>query len=304
MHPLHLLSLQGDAPLPRQYGFPHLLALWGDSPVPPSLHSPSRPLFGTPSCSPWAGPVVDVAAAEARYIDQLVWEGRPLPAHEFSEDNSPRSSWWWPASIVSLHREASDEESYLKYKFRLQFPFRPMIHPGRANQSAEFLRQRRLLHGQLACSYAVFLLRTHLQEGITACGATRTAALAAATTRYMDTLLADNFLAAWLACPTIDVMRWGTANDPRDDPLPPPVVTSLPNASAWGGGGWGIGGGWGGGWGGRRPRRMPRPRGFRRIGVIFLPPRVLGRRHRRREAARRWLKNLERRWLYFSLHTL
>ncbi|KAJ7055520.1 hypothetical protein C8F01DRAFT_1087830 [Mycena amicta] len=220
-------------------------------------------------------------------MDQLFWEGRPLPAHEYSEDSSPRSSWWWPASIASLYREASDEEAYLKYEFRLQFPFRPVTHPGRVMQSAEFLRQQTLLHAKLACSYAVFLLRTRLQEGITASAAASAAALATAATQVtVHSLLADNFLAAWLACPTIDVTLWGTGSDPRNRrPSPPGAWGTAADWSGWGGwGGWNGWDGWG--WGARRHRRMPRPRGYRQMGVIFLPPRVLGRRHRQREAER------------------
>ncbi|KAJ7302605.1 hypothetical protein DFH08DRAFT_826486 [Mycena albidolilacea] len=290
MHPLHLCALRGNAPLPRQYGFPHLFALWGGNPPPP----PPHPLFATPTWVPWARPVFDAAAAEGEHMNELLREGRALPAHEYSEDSSPQSLWWWPASIKSLHGEASDEELYLKYIFRLRFPFRPVIHPGRTTQSAKFVHAQTLLHAQLTSSYAVFLLHTRLQEGITVSAAAHAGALAtiraadaaAATKEYSDSLLADDFLAAWIACPTTDVLLWGTDHDPRNAPLAfVSVVTGWANGgSIWGGtwpnsgGAWPNGGGaWGGGWGNEAPmwhkcRRIPRPHGYRRIGVIFLPP--------------------------------
>jgi hypothetical protein len=133
----------------------------------------------------------------------------------------------------------------------------------------------------------------------------------------VHSLMADDFLAAWLACPTTDILFWGTDNDPRNaPPLPVSVGTGWANSSGsgagtWGAGTWGAGtwggsawvngggGGWGGGWGNEaaiRLRRIPRPRGYRRMGVIFLPPRVIGRRNKQRERVRRWLIGLERQW--------
>ncbi|KAJ7701648.1 hypothetical protein B0H14DRAFT_2648359 [Mycena olivaceomarginata] len=302
MNSLHLCALRGDAPLPRQYGFPHLRALWGDTPLPP----PQRHL-GVPTSPPWAGPVVDAAIAEGERRNKILRTGNSLPAHLYSEDSSPIPAWWWPMNIEHLHREAMDEELYLKYKFRLQFPFRPQIHVDRATQSVEFLHERMLLNARLAASYAIFFLRTRLKEGITssaaalagalaAARAADAAAAAAAALEHTQSLLDDEFLAAWLARPVADIALWGTAHDPRDVPLPPVNTGGWANT-----GGWGNGGGWGTGWGDwppvvRKRRRMPRPYGYRRMGVIFRPPRVVGRRYRLRERLRRWIDGLERRW--------
>ncbi|KAJ7728454.1 hypothetical protein B0H14DRAFT_2640707 [Mycena olivaceomarginata] len=238
--------------------------------------------FGVPTSPPWAGPVVDAAIAEGERRNKILRTGNSLPAHLYSEDSSPIPAWWWPMNIEHLHREAMDEELYLKYKFRLQFPFRPQIHVDRATQSVEFLHERMLLNARLAASYAIFFLRTRLKEGITSSAAALAGALAAARTadaaaaaaaalEHTQSLLDDEFLAAWLARPVADIALWGTAHDPRDVPLPPVNTGGWANT-----GGWGNGGGWGTGWGDwppvvRKRRRMPRPYGYRRMGVIFRP---------------------------------
>lgn len=127
-------------------GFPHLQALWGDTILPPP---PPHPFFCVPFWPPWAGPVVDIQQAEARRLTELRRQGLPLPAHEYGEDSSPDSSLYWPPPIKQLHYEASQEESDLKYSFRLRYPFHPVLHPERAAETPAFLRARRHLHVQL-----------------------------------------------------------------------------------------------------------------------------------------------------------
>ncbi|KAJ7754743.1 hypothetical protein B0H14DRAFT_2635369 [Mycena olivaceomarginata] len=65
------------------------------------------------------------------------------------------------------------------------------------------------------------------------------------------------------------------------------------DAVATAAGGWGStwatgGGGWDGGWDNgaavvHKRCRIPRPRGYHRMGMIFLPPRVVGRQDKQRE---------------------
>ncbi|KAJ7725760.1 hypothetical protein B0H14DRAFT_2641252 [Mycena olivaceomarginata] len=119
-------------------------------------------------------------------------------------------------------------------------------------------------HPKSASSYAIFFLHTWLEDVITSSAAAQAGALAAA--RAADAAAAaaaaleynDDFLAAWLARPVVDVALWGTAHDPRDAPLPPVNTGGWANTGGWGNGGtwvtggrWGNGGGWGtgGGWG-------------------------------------------------------
>jgi hypothetical protein len=64
-------------------------------------------------------------------------EGVLLPAQEYSEDYTPDWSSWWPPSIMCLHRDASTEETHVKYRFRLLFPFKP-LHADRAAQTPRF----------------------------------------------------------------------------------------------------------------------------------------------------------------------
>jgi hypothetical protein len=99
------------------------------------------------------GPVVDAAVAEVEWRNKILCAGNSLPAHLYSEERSPIPAWWWPANVKRLHREAMDEELYLKYKFRLQFPFRPQIHIGCATQSMEFLHERMLLNARLGMCF-------------------------------------------------------------------------------------------------------------------------------------------------------
>ncbi|KAJ7677668.1 hypothetical protein B0H14DRAFT_2655957 [Mycena olivaceomarginata] len=245
----HLRRRHADAPLPRQCGFPHLRVLWGDTPLPPPQHH-----FGVPTSPPWAGPVVDAATAEAERRNEIMRVGKSLPAHLYSEDSSPTPAWWWPANIKCLHCEASDKELYLKYKFRLRFPFRPQLHVGRATHSVDYLHERMLLNARLeqkrphpksASSYAIFFLRTRLEDGITSSAAAQAGALtaaraadaaaaAAAALEYTQLLLDDDFLAAWLVRPVVDVALWGTAHDPRDALLPPVNTRGWANTGGWG----------------------------------------------------------------------
>ncbi|KAJ7864013.1 hypothetical protein B0H14DRAFT_3443819 [Mycena olivaceomarginata] len=143
-------------------------------------------ILGVPTSPPWVGPVVDAAAAEAERRNNMLRTGNSLPAHLYSEDSSPIPAWWWPVNIKQLHREAMDEET--------------------------FLHERMLLNARLATSYAIFFLRTQLTEGITSSAAARVgelaaaraaddAAAAAAALQHIQSLLNDEFLAAWLVQP-------------------------------------------------------------------------------------------------------
>jgi hypothetical protein len=127
---------------------------------------------------------------------KLMREGKPLPARAYSEDTLPYTSHWWPESVKILHREALREEDCLKNDFRRLFPCQSIVHPDRAAQSDNFRCASRLLntklgnlnscpvrtsltHGSLiACSFAIFFLRTRLQQGITVSAAARAGALA------------------------------------------------------------------------------------------------------------------------------
>jgi hypothetical protein len=99
------------------------------------------------------GPVVDAATAEAERRNEIMCAGKSLPAHLYSEDSSPTPAWWWPANIKRLHCEASDKELYLKYKFRLRFPFRPQLHVGHATHSVDYLHERMLLNARLGMNF-------------------------------------------------------------------------------------------------------------------------------------------------------
>jgi hypothetical protein len=58
----------------------------------------------------------------------------------------------------------------------------------------------------------------------------------------VHSLMADDFLVAWHACPTTDILFWGTDNDPRNaPPLPVSVGTGWANSSGSGAGTWGAG---------------------------------------------------------------
>ncbi|KAJ7851617.1 hypothetical protein B0H14DRAFT_3451196 [Mycena olivaceomarginata] len=235
-------------------GFPDLLALWDDTPLPPP---PPHSYFCTPTWPPWAGPVVDAANERGAQIAQWKREGRPLPAHVYSEASSPFDSPWWPPPVQRLFGEARAEERRLKLAFVLKYH---VLHPDRDSQPPSFLHHRSLLLGSLACAQAIFLLRTHLQEGVTAAAAACAGAIAgaaedhaAASARaaavYTYSIMQDNFLSAWLAQPYMHVCLWGTVHDPRTPPPPPPA----PPTVTWGDGeGWGwentLGDGtWGGG---------------------------------------------------------
>ncbi|KAJ7846955.1 hypothetical protein B0H14DRAFT_3454016 [Mycena olivaceomarginata] len=147
-----------------------LRALWGDA----------LPLdctyFGL--LQSLVGPIIDAMFVESVREQKLMREGKPLPAREYSEDASPYASHWWPENVNILHREASREEDCLKDDFRRLFPCQPVVHPDREAQAENFRRASRFLNAKLACSSAIFFLRTRLQEGITASAAARAGAVA------------------------------------------------------------------------------------------------------------------------------
>ncbi|KAJ7699838.1 hypothetical protein B0H14DRAFT_3528294 [Mycena olivaceomarginata] len=218
-----------------QGGFPHLGALWGN--VLP-FHLPVD-LLRPPKRAPWVGPIVDAMFEDVRE-QKLMREGKPLPARAYSEDTSPYTSHWWPESVKILHWEALREEDCLKNDFRHLFP---------------------LLNTKLACSFAIFFLRTRLQEGITASAAARAAALAfdkkikadeaaALAAAYVHTLMSDQFLTAWVTID--DVHLWGTHNDPRNP----------------GTGGWAT---TTGGWGARVAGELQQEDGVARVAGELLP---------------------------------
>ncbi|KAJ7686440.1 hypothetical protein B0H14DRAFT_2654289 [Mycena olivaceomarginata] len=234
-------------------GFPHLLALWGATPLPPPP-PPPHPYFCTPTWLPWAGPVVDTANESSAQIAQWKREGRALPAHIYSEHSSPFDSPWWPAPIQKLFGKARAEEHRVNLAFVLKYH---VLHPDRNSQPPAFLHQHSLLLARLTCTYAIFFLRTRLQEHVTAATAPRAGAILAARREqaaagaraaavYTYSLMQDDFLSAWLTRPSMDVYLWGTVHDLRT--LPPPPAPSV----MWGGGGGGWGtpgaGDWGGSW--------------------------------------------------------
>ncbi|KAJ7214589.1 hypothetical protein B0H12DRAFT_1242148 [Mycena haematopus] len=198
-------------------GFPALRELWGDDPLPPPPPGP-RPYGAIPTWPPWAGPVVDAAAAEAALVVQRTQEGKSPPAHRFSEYSSPPISPWWPAAIQQLHDDADREARQYKYNFAVRHPPRH-----RVVSDPEFRSDRTLLHARLACTEAVFLLRTRVQEGMTAAHAAHLGAVtglaAAAAAEYTLSILADDFLALWVGLPVEDVVLWGTPEDPRQAAL-------------------------------------------------------------------------------------
>ncbi|KAF8121729.1 hypothetical protein K438DRAFT_2004886 [Mycena galopus ATCC 62051] len=208
-------------------GFPGLRELWGDEPLPPPPPGPHP--FGTvPYWPPWAGPPVDAALARGRVMKERAYKGLSLPAHRFSEFSSPPTSPWWSPEILRLRHEAEDEEREIKHSFALRH--RPRY---RVLADPEFRADRDLLHALLACTHAVFFLRTRLQEGITAADAARIAAgpgqAALAAKEYTLSILTHDFLAAWVDRPLPEVALWGTQDDPR-------IFVQRDNSH---GGGWG-----------------------------------------------------------------
>ncbi|KAJ7806525.1 hypothetical protein B0H14DRAFT_2610373 [Mycena olivaceomarginata] len=296
-------------------GFPHLRAHWGNAL--PSHPRVDRTYFGPPRGPPWVGPIIDVMFKKDVSKQKLMREGKPLPAREYCEDTSPYAPHWWPESVKILHREASREEDRLKSDFRRIFPCQPVVHPDCAAQSDNFRRASRLLNTKLACSSAIFLLRTRLQEGFTASAAARAGALAfykkiqaeeeaALASAYIHTLMSDQFLAAWVAID--DIHLWGTHDDPRN-PGTGGWATAAGGWGATGGwgtatGGWGGTGGWGtatGGWGDDWEtaslvrRWFPRFYGYHRMGAVFRQARPAKWRERQRKRFA-WLRRLERQW--------
>ncbi|KAJ6488779.1 hypothetical protein C8R45DRAFT_929487 [Mycena sanguinolenta] len=308
--------LHGNYAFPRG-GFPFLRAIWGDNfpePLPNRIKD-----FGPPQGAPWYGPAIDAFEADCdRY--QL----------QYCEIYSPDFSHWWPDSIKHLHRQASREEQQLKDHLARLFPYHPDVHPERAARAPKFLAANIRLNAQLACSQAIFFIRTFVQEQITAGQAARAGktefyrqieapAAAATAAAYTKSLFSDEFLGAWLNRPEEDISLWGTSNDPRDPPvLPAPVWGSTaPWGAVTGAGTWGTTGAWGmGAWGmgmwaapvhppgwfcrlpapSRNPRWFPRFYRKSRIGASFQKPRITGWRDRCWKCRFGWLRRLERQW--------
>ncbi|KAJ7758918.1 hypothetical protein B0H14DRAFT_3596617 [Mycena olivaceomarginata] len=239
--------------------------------------------------------------AESVREQRLMRQGFLLPANEFSEDYMPDWSRWLPP-IMRLHRDASTEEGLVKHRFQQLFPFCP-LHPDRVAQTPKFLGENLLLNARLgmtaaAASQAGYLAFVRARE---------LGAAAAATAEYTQSLLSDDYLAAWLDRTKMDVLLWGTLDDPHNlTPAPPVATGGWGVGSVWGNATGGLGGGgWGGGWGWglaawndppvRKPRWFPRHYGYHRMGAVFLPPRPVGWRQRLRRRFT-WLGHLEQEW--------
>ncbi|KAJ7302221.1 hypothetical protein DFH08DRAFT_978086 [Mycena albidolilacea] len=207
-------------------GFPHLRALWGDQIEPILANLPRNTGLCPPTGPPWVGDIVDADTAQRLHRHQLEHEGKPLPAHEYSEYNSSGSSPWWLQPIKLLHDDARHKESHIKYQFSLQYPCRSPLH---VNHHPEFLDNTLCLHSRLACIQAVFWIRTLLQGGITVSTASQVGASTAAATaaavvlEYTQSVLDSDYLAAWLALPTAEVLLWGMEDYPHD-PAPGTAV--------------------------------------------------------------------------------
>ncbi|KAF7336338.1 hypothetical protein MVEN_02182300 [Mycena venus] len=285
-------------------GFPRLLALWGDAPL---LPPPPHPYLSIPTWPPWAGPIVNADQEAGAEIAQWKHEGRPLPAHIYTEHSSPYDSPWWPRSVQRLFGEAQVEERSLRLAFVLKYH---VLHPDRDSQPLAFLHERNLLLARLTCAHAVFFLRVRLRIGVTTSAAARTGAIVgacaeelAAGTRaaavYAYSLMQDEYLSAWLDRPYMDVFQWGTVHDLRTlpPPLPPPQPPTWGVGNGWGAGIWGVGTTWGGGWSQcHRRRKRPRHCGFRSMGTIFLQPRPVDWRAQQWKRRRGWLIRLEWEW--------
>ncbi|KAJ7817254.1 hypothetical protein B0H14DRAFT_3474732 [Mycena olivaceomarginata] len=246
-----------------QGGFPHLRALWGDA-VPFPLPV-DRTYFGPPRGPPWVGPIIDAVFADSIHEQNLMRQGKPLPAREYSEDTSPYASHW-----------------LLNTKLACFFGI--------------FLLRTHLQEGFTASAAAragaiAFYKKIEADEAV---------AIAAT---YIDTLMSDDFLAVWVARSTDNVHLWGTDDDPRNLPIQAGSMGGggWPTGS-WGAGTvWG--GSWGGGWGAgtvwvppvRKHRQFPRIYGYRRMGAVFHQPRPVNWRKLRRKPFA-WLRRLEWQW--------
>ncbi|KAJ6625424.1 hypothetical protein B0H10DRAFT_1942666 [Mycena sp. CBHHK59/15] len=219
-----------------------------------------------------------------------------------------------------LSTEANDKVQDIKSDFHRKYPFCPIVSQDRATRSAAFVRASHCLNAYLACTQAVFWIRTFLQEGattavlaragcdasaekaqadtlISASAAMATAAAAAETAMYARSLMRSRFLAAALAVGTRIVTYWGTEDDPCNLTWPPPAWG---NGGGWGNSGWGNGGGWwnGEGWGHQRHRWYLRHYGYQFMGAIFCPPRHL---RAKPHVWMKWLWEVELTWHHVSL---
>ncbi|KAJ6603000.1 hypothetical protein B0H10DRAFT_2079970 [Mycena sp. CBHHK59/15] len=239
-----------------------------------------------PTWAPWWTAAVKADCVKKHVLMTLACEGCPLPAHEYSEWSSPTWSRWWPPAISHLFDEARREDQAIREDFRHRYLTYPRIHPDHLAKSPAFVSDSEMLNRHLGILLSGdFYLCTCIQEGVTATEAASAATLLAdcaaaattATVEYTQSLMTDGYYPRNLLLPPLPAI------------LPLNPVWAAPGAG-WGnigGGGrwanvgttwgWGNGGGWGnrGGWDAtrRHGRRMPRPRGYRRMGVIFLQPR-------------------------------
>ncbi|KAJ6479821.1 hypothetical protein C8R45DRAFT_933609 [Mycena sanguinolenta] len=238
-------------------GFPQLLELWGDGPLPPLPTGP-LPFLGVPTWGPWVGTVVDEAHAKSALIRERLHAGKSLPAHTYTEFSTPPVSPWWPPVIMALHADASQEEQEIKLSFDQKYPYRTRCRHLPSRDALVFppgfLEDRKLLHHRLACTQAIFWIRTRVETGGTASAAAlenampgaRAAAAAAAEQEYTWDLLQDDYLAGW-----------GTSRDPRIGSwakLPTPSLGGWGLTPAWTtsaseseSDGWGSGEMWGSG---------------------------------------------------------
>ncbi|KAJ7702936.1 hypothetical protein B0H16DRAFT_1831135 [Mycena metata] len=195
--------------------FPHLRALFGGNPPPFSE-------WGT-------NPVILEADRQAR-------EAASRP-HRFSEFSTPHCNPEWSPPINLMHTQMSGEDGLLKLDFWLRYPTKPP-HPERVSESDRFVRDLAKLRAQLACSYAVFLIRRHRQVNIDADAAQAAAcveAAAAETATYLASLAADDYLAAWLGLSVADVETLGITDMPPLTPASAPT-SPHPRFSFWGDG--------------------------------------------------------------------
>ncbi|KAJ6556067.1 hypothetical protein B0H19DRAFT_1235408 [Mycena capillaripes] len=272
----------------------------------------SGPSYGAQSLHLWWTPAVAAQCQKDAATEKQVRLGNPTAAYEYSEFTTPPESPWWTCAVRSLYREAQAEEQDIKDEFRRKYRTHPIPHPDRAARSPLFMRACHRLSIYLACTQAVFWIRTRIQEGTTAadvaragaltgaCAAAAASAARFATAEYTRSLMTSTFLGASLGLSSSQVSLWGTQNNPRNPPPSSPSPLGL-GYTIWGnGGGWGSGGGWGQP---KRRRWFPKHYGYRRMGAIFRPPRRL---RAKPTIKMRWLQHVERKWrrIALALHNL